>query len=150
MASLATEVEEVRYRELLAAAPIRPRSRAIRDGDRFLLCGTIGSEFDVWQRRLAALSAADAYFSQRIGLDAVEKVMDELEASLKVQLSPGESLKPRCSPGYPGIPLSDNYEILDKLDAAKLLGVTVTASGLLAPSKSVTAICEIERAESEA
>lgn len=143
MVSLAREAEDRRYRELLSEAPIRPRSRAVRDGSRFLLCGTLGSEFDSWQRRLAALSAADAYFSQRIGLEAIEKVMDELEASLKEQLQPDEKLKPRRSPGYPGIPLSANREILDRLDAAKLLGVTLTESGLLVPSKSVTAICEV-------
>ena len=64
-------------------APIVPRSvwkrTRLGDKDVVFLCGTIGAEFDAWQRRLSVLSAADALLSQQIGLAAVEKVMDELE-----------------------------------------------------------------------
>ena len=64
-------------------APIVPRSvwkrTRLGNKDVVFLCGTIGAEFDAWQRRLSVLSAADALLSQQIGLAAVEKVMDELE-----------------------------------------------------------------------
>ena len=132
-------------KELAAEAPIRPRGIFLRDGDRFLLCGTIGAEFDVWQRRVSLLSAADALFSQQIGLEAVEKVMDDLEAEIRGVLAPGERLQPRRSPGYGEMPLELSREILVKLDAPKRIGVSLPDANLLVPSKSVTAVCECVR-----
>jgi len=132
-----------RLTHLLSRAPIVPRKVWKRVGNRAYLCASIGAAFDQWQRRLAAVSAADAYFAQRIGLDAVEKLMDELEAEIRLTLAAGETLKPRRSPGYGEMPLELSREILDALDATKLIGVSLTDSLLLVPSKSVTAICEI-------
>ena len=137
-----------RRAELEREAPIAARSTWMRtrleDAEVILLCGTIGAEFDAWQRRLSVLSAADALLSQQIGLDAVEKVMDELENEVKVKVE-GEGLKlrPRRSPGYGNLPLSLSRKIISELDATKKIGVSITDSDLLVPSKSVTAICEI-------
>ena len=139
--------ELARVRELEREAPMRPRGswkRGTLDGrDVVFLCGTLGAEFDAWQRKLSVTSAADALFSQRIGLAAVERVMDGLEAEARAALAPGESLHPRRSPGYGDMPLELSRDILSELDAAKRLGVTLTDSLLLAPSKSVTAICAV-------
>ena len=138
-----------RRAELERTAPVVPRGTWKRtrlgDAEVVFLCGTIGAEFDAWQRRLAALSAADALLSQQIGLDAVEKVMDGLENEAKVKVE-GEGLKlrPRRSPGYGDLPLELSREIINCLDATKKIGVSITDSNLLVPSKSVTAICEIE------
>ena len=130
-------------------APIVPRSvwkrTRLRGADVVFLCGTIGAEFDAWQRRLSVLSAADALLSQRIGLDAVEKVMDGLEEEIRKEVEvEGKRLKPRRSPGYGDLPLELSRRILDELDAPRKIGVSITESNLLVPSKSVTAICEIE------
>lgn len=117
----------------------------MRDGGRYLLCGTIGCEFDQWQRRLSAMSAADALVAQEIGLEAVERLMDELEADARKDAErAGISLKPRRSPGYGDLPLALSREIVDRLDAARRIGVSVTSADLLSPSKSVTAICEVQ------
>ena len=138
---------EVRARraELEREAPIVPRSVWKRtrfgESDVIFLCGTIGAEFDAWQRRLSVLSAADALLSQQIGLAAVEKVMEE-RARKEVEVE-GRKLKPRRSPGYGDLPLSLSRTILDELDAPRKIGVSITDSNLLVPSKSVTAICEI-------
>ena len=137
-----------RRAELERTAPIVSRStwkRTLWNGcDVIFICGTIGAEFDAWQRRLSALSAADALLSQQIGLDAVEKTMDELEERLRSEVgAEGRQLKPRRSPGYGDLPLSLSRTILDELDAPRKIGVSITDSSLLVPSKSVTAICEI-------
>ena len=128
-------------------APIVPRSvwkrTRLKGADVIFLCGTIGSEFDAWQRRLSVLSAADALLSQQIGLDAVEKVMDELEEGIRDQVS-GIRLRRRRSPGYGDLPLSLSRTIISELDATRRIGVSITDSDLLVPSKSVTAICEME------
>ena len=134
-------------------APIVPRSvwkrTRLGDKDVVFLCGTIGAEFDAWQRRLSVLSAADALLSQQIGLAAVEKVMDELEERAREEVEGnreegrGNRLKPRRSPGYGDLPLALSRTILAELDAPRKIGVSITDSNLLVPSKSVTAICEI-------
>ena len=138
----------VRRAALEREAPIAARSAWKRtrfgNAEVVFLCGTIGAEFDAWQRRLSVLSAADALLSQQIGLDAVEKVMDELENEVKVKVEgEGRKLLPRKSPGYGDLPLALSRTILDELDAPRRIGVSITDSDLLVPSKSVTAICEI-------
>ena len=129
-------------------APVVPRSiwkrTRLKGADVVFLCGTIGAEFDAWQRRLSVLSAADALLSQRIGLDAVERVMDGLEEEIRKEVEvEGKRLKPRRSPGYGDLPLGLSRTILTELDAPRKIGVSITDSDLLVPSKSVTAICEI-------
>ena len=137
-----------RRAELEREAPIAARSTWMRTrlkgAEVVFLCGTIGAEFDAWQRRLSVTSAADALLSQQIGLDAVEKVMDELESKAKDEVEvEGRKLLPRKSPGYGDLPLELSREIINCLDATKKIGVSITESNLLVPSKSVTAVCEI-------
>ena len=133
----------VRVMELAGDAPIVPRGIWVREGDEAVLCGTIGHQFDRWHRALSVLSAADALIAQAIGAAAVEKVMDGLEKEICESLLEGESLSPRRSPGYEGVPMSVNGALLAKLDAAKKIGVSLTESMLLVPSKSVVAVCAI-------
>ena len=138
----------VRRAELERAAPIVARSTWMRTRlggvEVVFLCGTIGAEFDAWQRRLSVLSAADAFLSQQIGLAAVEKVMDGLEEEIRKEVEvEGKRLRPRRSPGYGDLPIELSRTILNELDAPRKIGVSITDSNLLVPSKSVTAICEI-------
>ena len=134
-----------RVETLAAEAPIVPRSVWAREGDRVFLCGTIGAAFDDWQRKLSLFSSVDALIAQAIGTAAIERVMDDLEAAIRPTLGEGESLLPRRSPGYGEMPLSLSREILDRLEAPHKIGVTLTDSLLLLPSKSVTAICEVQK-----
>ena len=105
-----------------------------------------------WARRStvgsarAAVSAAEAYEAQRLGLVEIERLMDELEAAARREVeSDGRArLLPRRSPGYGEMPLALSREILDRLDATRKIGVALTESLSLVPTKSVTAICEVE------
>jgi len=128
----------------MESCPIERRGLWLREGSRVYLCGTLGAAFDRWQRARAAVSAAEAYESQKLGLEEIEKVMDALEAEARTAVEKeGLKLLPRQSPGYGKMPLEMSREILAKLDATKRLGVALTDSLLLVPSKSVTAICEV-------
>lgn len=131
---------------MASSAPIERRGLWRRDGDRVYLCGTLGAAFDRWQRARAAVSAAEAYEAQRLGLVEIEKLMDELEAAARqeVEAAGSERLLPRRSPGYGEMPLALSREILDRLDATRKIGVALTESLSLVPTKSVTAICEVE------
>ena len=128
-----------RVKTLIAEAPIDARGVWKAEGDAIYLCGTIGSRFDQWQRKLSVLGATDALIAQAIGAAAVESVMDRLEAEAKVA-NPGD-WNIRRSPGYGTMPLADSAKIIEKLDATKRIGVAVTEDYLLVPTKSVTAIC---------
>lgn len=132
-----------RVLELLKEAPIVPRSVFRREGQRYYLAGTIGAQFDEWQRRLTVRSAADGFIAQAIGAAAVERVMDECEAAARKELGRAGTLAPRRSPGYAGVPLSESHNIIRKLDATRRIGIALTTSNLLVPLKSVTATCEI-------
>ena len=47
------------------------------------------------------------------------------------------------APGYGDLPLDAQGPLLELLSAPKRIGVTLTGAGLLAPVKSITAICGI-------
>jgi hypothetical protein len=133
-----------RVNSLIAEAPLEDRGIFLRDENRYLICGTIGSRFDQWQRRLSASSALDALISQAIGTAAIEKTIDTIEDEIRRELKSGEHLKPRWSPGYGNVALEMSREILERLDAARRIGVTLSDAMTLVPLKSVTAVCEIE------
>lgn len=139
-----------RMKKLAGEAPLEPRGVWIRDKNRCLLCGTVGAAFDVWQRRLSVVSATDALIAQAIGAAAVERVMDGLEAEIRLTLAEGEILEKRRSPGYGDVPLSANAEILSRLDAARRIGVSHTGSMSLVPAKSVVAWCDVKTADCRA
>ena len=131
-----------RIEELIASAPINPKSCWSEDEKQVYLVGTIGADFDRWQRKLAGLSATDNLLAQAIGAAAIECVMDELETRLRSQVEvEGKTLERRKSPGYGTMPLSLSTEILAKTDATHKIGVSLTSDCLLVPTKSVTAIC---------
>lgn len=106
----------------------------------YLVCGTIGALFDALQRRTAAKSAADAFILQAIGAAGVEAWMDRVEDELRAGLAPGECLGERYSPGYGDYPLEAQRDILSMLDAPRTVGVALTDSLLMVPSKSVSAV----------
>ena len=136
---------------MASSAPIERRGLWKRVGNRVYLCGTLGAAFDQWQRARAAVSAAEAFTSQRLGLREVERVMNALEAEARQEVEAGgrARLLPRRSPGYGELPLALSREILEKLDATRKIGVALTESLSLVPTKSVTAICEIESVQME-
>ena len=111
----------------------------------FLACGTIGAPFDALQRRAAAMSAADAFILQAIGAAAIEAWMDSVEDEIRQLLAPGESLAPRYSPGYGDYPLAAQRDILGILDAPRTVGVSLTESLLMVPSKSVSAVIGVRQ-----
>jgi cobalamin-dependent methionine synthase I len=89
------------------------------------------------------MSAAEGYAAQETALKEIECFLDELQDEAKSSLAPGERLMPRKSPGYGAMALSENDEIIEILDATRRIGVSATRAHQLAPSKSVTAVCEI-------
>lgn len=109
----------------------------------YLVCTTIGAEFDTLQRRTAATSPADAFVLQAIGAAAIEEWTDEAERDIR-QLKEGETLVSRYSPGYGDWPLEAQRRLFELLDAPRKVGVSLTDSLLMVPSKSVSAIIGVK------
>lgn len=106
----------------------------------FLVCGTIGAQFDAFQRRVSVLSGADALIVQAAGAAFIEKWMDAVEGEIRGELAAGESLVARYSPGYGDFPLAAQRELLEILDTPRGIGVSLTSTLTMVPTKSVSAV----------
>lgn len=128
----------------LESASVRLTGRSARmmlescGGAVLLLC-TLGAEFDRLLRATSARDMSKAAIFDACGSALVESGCDAVETELSARF-PTRFLTDRFSPGYGDIPLSLQADICATLDASRRLGVCVTASMTLNPSKSVTAI----------
>ena len=69
---------------------------------------------------------------------------EEEEKKLKTE---GYYMRPRFSPGYGDFSIEHQGMILRMLDTAKTIGLTMTDSSMLTPSKSVTAVLGLSRTD---
>ena len=107
----------------------------------FLFAATLGSGPDLLIRRASAQRMSDAVIYQAICAEMIESYCDQICARLRRQAAEeGLYLKPRFSPGYGDLPLDLQKDLLRILDAPKKIGLTLTDSLLMMPSKSVTAL----------
>ena len=76
----------------------------------------------------------------------IEEYCDQVCEGLKKEYEEkGLYLRPRFSPGYGDFSLSCQSAVLDALDAGKHLGIKLTDSFLMMPSKSVTAVIGVSQ-----
>lgn len=106
-----------------------------------LLAVTLGHESERVIRRETALSAADGMLVDAMASSMAEAAVEALHAEVAAWAR-GRGLRAggRFSPGYGDMPLSVQPALLDALDAARRLGVSVTDAFMLTPAKSVTAV----------
>ena len=104
-----------------------------------LLACTLGAGFEAMLRAAQARDMARAVILDACGSALVEAGCDRAERELKARC-PGQYLTDRFSPGYGDLPLAVQDTICTVLDAPKRLGVQVTGSLLMNPTKSVTAV----------
>ena len=103
------------------------------------LCATLSSAVDRLIRKKQIGSMAEAMVTDALASAAVEQVLDGAEAQIFTK-HPFREHTWRFSPGYGDLPLEIQGAFLDLLDAPKRIGVCVSTSLLLVPTKSVTAI----------
>lgn len=117
-------------------------------GRAALFCATLGAEMDALIRRTERLDMGRALTLDCCASAAVEAVCDQIETELQEKFS-GCFFPFRYSPGYGDLPLEVQEPLLDLLDAPRRAGLCATASNLLTPRKSVTAILGISDREIE-
>ncbi len=106
-----------------------------------LLAVTLGHESERVIRRETALSAAEGMLVDAMASSMAEAAVEALHAEVAAWARErGLQAGGRFSPGYGDMPLSVQPALLDALDAARRLGVSVTDAFMLAPAKSVTAV----------
>ena len=120
--------------------PLKLRSAALRRtlaGAKraYLFAATLGHEVDLLLRRYAATDSADLLIAQAVATAVLEGYADEACEALEGP--------PRFSPGYGDLPLETQRDFLAAVDGQRRLGITLTDTCLMIPSKSVTAIIGI-------
>lgn len=110
----------------------------VQDCQEVLLLGaTLGSRVDQAIRRMAILSVAEGAAAQAVAAALIESYCDEVQAKADT----GElQQRPRFSPGYGDWDLQEQQLLFRALDCAKRIGLTLTDGGMMAPTKSVTAV----------
>lgn len=115
-------------------------------GECYLMAATLGVGADMLQRRYAAEKVSYAAICQAAAAALIEEVCDEKNEELRQEAArEGLLLRPRFSPGYGDFPLEFQRDALSMLSAPSKLGLTVTDSLMLAPTKSVTAVIGISK-----
>lgn len=104
-----------------------------------LICATLGPMVDVLVKRAEVSSKAEALILNSVAIAAIEQYMSVLNEHLKKQYG-NYKLRPRYSPGYGDVPLLVQKELLNILDTKRKIGVALSDSLLMTPSKSVSAI----------
>ena len=117
-------------------------------GRAAIFCATLGAEADALSRRAERLDMGRALTLDCCASAAVEEACGQIEGELQGKF-PGCSFPFRYSPGYGDLPLEVQGPLLDLLDAPRRAGLCATASHLLTPRKSVTAILGIAEGEIE-
>lgn len=115
-------------------------------GAILLFACTAGAETDRRIARAKIKSPVRALLMNAIGAQQVEGGCDRL-CELLAREYPERILTKRFSPGYGDLPLSMQKDVFAALDCERTIGVTLTESLLMQPSKSVTAIIGMKERE---
>ncbi len=107
----------------------------------YLMAATLGIEADRLLARASAVRMSDAVLYQAAAAAMIETVCDGVNDMIRCEAA-GEGLycRPRFSPGYGDFSIEHQRDFARLLDTPRQIGLTVTESCLLAPTKSVTAV----------
>ncbi len=117
------------------------------DGCEEIIClaATLGSGIDSLLRKTQIRDMADALIMDSCASTLIEAVCDSLDAELRAQYKKrGKYLTFRFSPGYGDLPIGINSQFAALMESRRI-GLTVSASGIMIPRKSVTAMIGVSR-----
>jgi hypothetical protein len=131
--------------------PFKQHSESLKSnlencGIVILMASTIGAGIDKLIRRYERTNPALGMFMQGLGAERVESLTDTFnkevhEAAAKM----GYKDHARFSPGFGDVPINVQKDFLATLDAGRRMGILLSESYLMSPSKSVTAIIGLEK-----
>ncbi len=110
---------------------------------------TLGPYPDRLQQRISLKSMRDAVIVQACAAAMIEALCNRLNEELRQQQEKeGWLMKPRFSPGYGDLSLDVQKDLTILLDTPKNIGLTLTDSLMMVPTKSVTALIGLYSADS--
>ena len=117
-------------------------SRNLKGCVKAVLFGaTLGAGTDRLIARVSLSDMAEAVVLQSCAAVLLEEYCDERQLAIGVELErEGLYLRPRFSPGYGDFDITYQQPLMRMLDCAKTIGLTMTDSFMMTPTKSVTAL----------
>jgi hypothetical protein len=127
----------------LSTGPVIAEQLRGAESAAVFLC-TAGPRLEAWSRRLIQEGDfARGYMVDAAASEAVEAAVDKIQNHLAETVLPGGArITNRFSPGYCGWPVSDQHGLFSLLPEG-FCGVTLTASSLMVPIKSVSGLVGI-------
>lgn len=102
---------------------------------------TLGTECDRLLRTYSIGDIARSMVLQACLASKIEEICDALEDELRAK---NMKLRQRYSPGYFDLDITENKKIFDLIELTKRIGLTLTDTCQMVPTKSVTAFIGIE------
>lgn len=109
-------------------------------GKSAVFAATAGVGVDRLILRYSKTSPSHAVVVSAIASSAIEVWCDEING----EINKIYKTKPRFSPGYGGVSLSYQKDVLSFLDATRKIGITLNDAFIMSPAKSVTAFVGIK------
>ena len=127
----------------------RSLARNLKNCRRAVLFGaTLGTGTDRLITRTGLKDMARAVALQACAAALLEEYCDQRQEEIGRELEKeGGYLRPRFSPGYGDFDISYQEPLMRMLDCAKTIGLTMTDSYMMTPTKSVTAVIGISPVE---
>lgn len=116
--------------------------RNLRGCKKIVLFGaTLGTPVDMLITRTSLTDMAGAVVLQACAAAMLEEYCDECQLKIGEELKKeGLYLRPRFSPGYGDFDIQYQKPLMQMMDCAKTIGLTMTDSFMMTPTKSVTAV----------
>ena len=116
----------------------------------YLMGATIGIGIDRLIARASVSDMTKATIFQAVGAAYVEEYCDYINEEIRrLECREGMALRPRFSPGYGDFTLENQENLFRLLNLSKHVGISLTDSMLMSPSKSVTAIIGVRPMDAE-
>ncbi|MBQ8005185.1 MAG: Vitamin B12 dependent methionine synthase activation subunit [Clostridia bacterium] len=111
-----------------------------------VFAATLGLDIDRLIMKYSKLSQPKALIMQAIGAERIEALCDEFCGRVEAE---GLRLRPRFSPGYGDLAIELQKDIFSLLDPERKIGLTLSDSMLMIPTKSVTSFVGIKNGSDE-
>lgn len=111
-----------------------------------LMAVTLGHEVERWIRELQIRDMAKAVILDACASSLIEQYCNQLEKDIQKEMEAqfdSVHFTDRFSPGYGDLPLTVQGSLCKVLQTDKKIGLTVSATHLMSPKKSITAILGI-------
>ena len=115
-----------------------------------LFAATLGCAPDKLMMKYEITNMAKATVVQAALAEIIECYCDDIQEQIKKEWEgKGYYLRPRFSPGYGDLPLDSQKDIFEVLSCEKRIGLTLTDTLLMLPTKSVTALIGMTKDKEE-